>query len=62
MKINALQQIRQHVQMMLVCLGAIFLLTHAHRLEHVDHVLHFGINLVLVLLVAELLRILKFVC
>lgn len=56
------QQTKQHLKMLVASFFSIFFITHANRLEHIDHVLHFGINLVLVIVVAEFVRILKLIC
>ena len=51
----------RQTHMLVVAFLSIFFITHANRLENIDHVLHFGINLVLILIVAECFRILKLI-
>ena len=58
---DVVAQRKRQTHMLVVAFLSIFI-THANRLENIDHVLHFGINLVLVLIVAEFVRILKLMC
>ena len=59
---DAIAHHKRQTHMLVVAFLSIFFITHANRLEHTDHALHFGINLVLVLIVAEFVRILKLIC
>ena len=58
---DVIAQRNRQTHLLVVAFLSIFFITHANRMQHVDHVLHFFINLVLVLIVAECFRILKLI-